>query len=80
VREQARCGGDGQPLGMAVVLRQGLGPWLHLAAAQPAERAPAARESISSLPPCPPASVQRDLVAAWTNLILGKLTNQETHS
>ena len=65
---------------MAIVLRQGVGAWLRFAAAQPAEKVPAARENVFSLPPCPPASMQRDLVAAWTNLVVGTFTHQETHS
>lgn len=75
--------GDHQPLGMAVVLRQGLWAWMILVAAQPAEGVPAARASAPSLatplPPCPPATVRRELVLAWTNLVVGAVTHQEVH-
>ena len=68
---------------MAVVMHQGLCAWVTLAALDSdinTSAAPTTREDISPLPPCPPASVQRDLVAAWTNLVVGTFTTQQEAS
>ena len=83
LREQALGGGDDQPLGMAVVLRQGLWAWMILARAQRVDDVSAARAVVPSVatspPPCPPATVRGELIAAWTNLVVGAVTHQELH-
>lgn len=88
LREQVVGSGNGQTLGMTVLLRQGLWAWMLLVAAQPADGASDARVGVPSLatslqsplPSHPPATVRHELVAAWTNLVVGASHfHQEVH-
>jgi hypothetical protein len=52
-----------------------------LVAAQHADDVSAVRAVIPSVatspPPCPPTTQRRELIAAWTNLVVGTVTRQE---
>jgi hypothetical protein len=78
LREQVLCGGGSGCTAIAVVLHQGLWAWMMLAAAEdthgltrPEAVLPAPTQS------SPPVSVPRELLAAWTDLVVGMVARQE---
>jgi hypothetical protein len=78
LREQVLCGAGRLCMGMSVVLRQGLWAWMMLAAAEDAHgvtRCQAASQSPD--PSFPLATVPRELLAAWTDLVVGMVARQE---
>jgi len=78
LREQVLRGGGSGCTAIAVVLRQGLWTWMMLAAAEDAHGV-TRREAVSQslAPSYPPASVPRELLAAWTDLVVGIVARQE---
>jgi hypothetical protein len=68
--------------GPAVVLRQGLWAWMTLVAAQQADDDPGAARvrdvaSATTPPSLLPTAVRDELLAVWTDLVVGVVTRQE---
>jgi hypothetical protein len=78
MREQVLRGDNARCMGMTVVLRQGLWAWMMLVAAEDAD-AVAARGPVRSAPgpPALPARVCGELLAAWTDLVVGTVGRLE---
>jgi hypothetical protein len=72
LRDQAVHGHPMSSLGAAVLRRQGLPAWMTLVAAEEAARVASGDAPSSSHPPShPPATVRRELLAAFTDLLIG---------
>lgn len=69
---------------MAVLVHQGLWAWMTVIAAEEVHgigrrESPAANTPPTppSIPSCPPASVSSELLAAWTDLLVGVIAQKE---
>lgn len=77
MRERVLHGDKACCVGMTVVLRQGLWAWVMLVAAEDADAVPPA--PVRSAPDAPtlPARVCGQLLAAWTDLVVGTVRRLE---
>ena len=78
MREQVLYGGDPRSVGVTLVLRQGLWAWMMLAA--PEDKGSDASRGAPGPMPSPllsPVTVCSELVAAWTDLVVGAVRRQE---
>jgi len=78
MREQVLYGGDPRSVGITLVLRQGLWAWMMLAAPEN-EGSDASRGAPgpTPTPPSPVVTVCSELLAAWTDLVVGAVRRQE---
>jgi hypothetical protein len=78
LREQVIRGGGSGGTAIAVVVRQGLWAWIMLAAAEDAHGVPRPEAvRTTPTPSSPPPTVPRELLAAWTDLVVGLVARQE---
>ena len=71
-------GHDRASLAAVVLLRQGLPAWMMLVGAEEGARvAPCETSASSALPSRPPMMVRSELLAAFTDLLIGALGMQE---
>lgn len=78
MREQVLRGDHAHGVGLTVVLRQGLWAWMMLVAAEDVDGV-ASRNPVRSAPgpPALPARVCGELLAAWTDLVVGTVGRLE---
>lgn len=80
MREQVLRGGSQYTVGTTVVLRQGLWAWMQLTAGTEDSGAPVPASvvgSIGTVCPSPPAGVRHELLAVWTDMVVGAISRQE---
>lgn len=76
LREQILCGAGRLCMEMSVVLRQGLWAWMVLAAAEGTDGVTGCEAaSQSPAPSFPLVTVPRELLAAWTDLVVGMVNS-----
>lgn len=78
MRERFLRGDHARCVGMTVVLRQGLWAWMMLVAPEDADGvAPRGIVRSAPGPPTLPARVCAELLAAWTDLVVGTVRRRE---